>query len=173
MARLRYKRIASVLLVCCTFAFVIGWFLFGQSEERPKVTVSLIGYSNSAEGLVAIVGVTNRGRSSVVSDGAPEWDLEATTTSGVTNTHPGHLTITEWPRVLNTGQGAALKLHLPPDTLQWKVEVFLEAASVRDRVVNSTDLLFLKYAAWKVLPSRRGSVGNVMSPAYSLEITNR
>jgi hypothetical protein len=134
--------------------------------------VSLIGYSNSAEGLVAIVGVTNRGTSSVVSDGAPDWHLEVMTTSGVTNTHPGHLTITEWPRVLNTGQGAALKLRLPPDTLQWKVEVFLEAASVRDRVVSSTDLVFLKYAAWKVLSSRRGSVGNAISPAYILGITN-
>ena len=141
--------------------------------ESPKVTVSLIAYSNSAEGLVAIVGVTNLGNVSVVSDGAPEWDLEVRTKTGFTNTHPGHLTITDWPRVLAMGQDASLNLLLPPDTLEWRVEVFLEAASVRDRVFNSTDLLFFKHAAWKVLPSRRGLVDDLISPAYSLEITNR
>ena len=173
MARARHKLIASVLLICCTCAFVVCWLIFGRSMGSPKVTVSLIAYSNSAEGLVAIVGVTNRGSVPVVSDGAPMWDLEVRTTSGFTNTHPGHLAITEWLRVLTTGQGASLKLLLPPDTLQWRVEVFLEAASVRDRVVSSTDLSLFKYAAWKALPSRRASVNDVISPAYSLEITNR
>ena len=108
MARARHKLIASVLLICCTFAFIVCWFLFGRSMESPKVTVALIAYSNSAEGLVAIVGVTNRGSVPVVSDGAPMWDLEVRTTSGFTNTHTGQLTITEWLRVLATGQGASL-----------------------------------------------------------------
>src|SRR5688572_33313681 len=130
----RSRRTASTLLVCCTCAFVVCWLLFGRSMESPKVTVSLIAYSNSAEGLVAIVGVTNLGNVSVVSDGAPEWKLEVRTKTGFTNTHPGHLTITDWPRVLAMGQGTSLNLLLPPDTLEWRVEVFLDAASVRDSV---------------------------------------